>query len=398
MSTVVDCNSVPACACGSLRCTVIGSLPKPDYVSMPDWFSTLRKTGLRTNYQAYEANSFFEKMGAENNDERGKVEEEFKKATKELESFQAGCGIDVVTDGEVRRENYVYALLRSTPGVSFDDLINRVMRNGAYTQASPVVVDKIGQITGIEAMCDEWALSQKLSENPVKYTLPGPMTVAGTVCAIKATGGKFYEEEEPFCEDYAASLNELVLALAAKGCKYIQIDEPVFARAPEKTLAFGVRCLEKCFAGLPEGVTRCVHICCGYPDKLDETDYPKADREAYFAIAPALDASPHFDCISLEDAWRKNDLALLGKFTKTTIQLGVVASNSSQVETVEEIAARVRLALEHIPMERLELNPDCGMAMLPMELIQQKLKNMSTAAALVRSEVEAKEAKKPRLA
>lgn len=373
-----------ACPCG-LTCTVIGSLPKPDYVSMPDWFSTLRKTGLRTDYQAHEANTFFEKM--QGDAARRQLEDEFARATKELEDFQADCGIDIVTDGEVRRENYIYGLLRSTPGVSFGELIERVMRNGAYKQASPVVVNKIGKITGIDALCKEWQLSQAASAKAVKYTLPGPLTVAGTICATKETGGTYYEAEQSFCEDYAAALNELVRALAAAGCAHIQIDEPVFARAPEKALAFGIACLEKCFAGLPEGVTRTTHVCCGYPDKLDETDYPKADPEAYFKIASALDASPLIDCVSLEDAWRNNDLTLLDLFQSTTVQLGVVSSNSSKVETVEQIAGRVREALRHVPMERLQLSPDCGLAMLPMPLIEAKLRNMSTAAALVRGEV-----------
>merc|ERR1719401_1121475 len=128
---------------------------------MPDWFSTLRKTGLRTDYQAHEANSFFEKM--QGDAAQRQLEDEFARATKELEAFQADCGVDVVTDGEVRRENYVYGLLRSTRGVSFDDLTERVMRNGAYKQASPVVVNKIGRISGIETLCEEWRRSQAAS-------------------------------------------------------------------------------------------------------------------------------------------------------------------------------------------------------------------------------------------
>ena len=122
-----------------------------------------------------------------------------------------------------------------------------------------------------------------------------------------------------------------------------------------------------------------MHMCCGYPSELNSTDYPKADRQAYFDLAEAVDRSS-IDQVSIEDAHRHNDLALLEKFKNTTVLLGVVNIANTRVETVEEIRERLRAACNHIDKERIIAAPDCGLAMLERELVVQKMKNMSEAA------------------
>jgi len=179
--------------------------------------------------------------------------------------------------------------------------------------------------------------------------------------------------------DLAEIVNFHAVALAQAGCKYIQVDEPLFARQPQKALDYGIRLLDRCFEGAGEGCQKSVHICCGYPGYLDQTDYLKADPKAYFQIAPAIDASC-IDAVSIEDAHCQNDLSLLGLFKRTKVIFGAVKIASSRVETQDEIEERLRAALEHIEAERLIVAPDCGLAYLPPQVLQAKLTNMCAAA------------------
>jgi 5-methyltetrahydropteroyltriglutamate--homocysteine methyltransferase len=120
-------------------------------------------------------------------------------------------------------------------------------------------------------------------------------------------------------------------------------------------------------------------MCCGYPDRLDNPDYPKADRDAYLAIADAIERST-IQAVSLEDAHRHNDLSLLDHFKTTAVIFGAVAIARSRVETMDEIRARLRAALEHIDAERLIAAPDCGLGLLGRELAMAKLTNLCAAA------------------
>jgi 5-methyltetrahydropteroyltriglutamate--homocysteine methyltransferase len=122
-----------------------------------------------------------------------------------------------------------------------------------------------------------------------------------------------------------------------------------------------------------------VHVCCGYPDKLDAEDYPKAPKEAYLELASGLDEVA-IDAVSIEDAHRPNDLALLEKFARKTVVLGVIAIARSRVEEVEEVRDRLRAALDHIDAHRLIAAPDCGLGLLGRTLARDKLKVLAEAA------------------
>jgi len=179
-------------------------------------------------------------------------------------------------------------------------------------------------------------------------------------------------------------VNRHILELVEAGCKHIQVDEPLFARKADDALAWGVKTLDQVFEGCPKEVEKTVHICCGYPGHLDQTEYLKADVNAYFRLAPAIDASEMVDVVSLEDAWRHNDLSLLGHFKKTKVILGTMNSASSKVESVEEMRTRLSEALEHIEPERLLVAPDCGLGLFTgskhRNALNQKLANMCAAA------------------
>ncbi|MGI9350974.1 MAG: hypothetical protein ACR2O3_05385, partial [Rhizobiaceae bacterium] len=154
-----------------------------------------------------------------------------------------------------------------------------------------------------------------------------------------------------------------------------------FARKPVEALAYGMDTLARCFHNVPEHVTTAVHMCCGYPNKLDATDYPKADPHSYIQIATSVDGIT--DQISIEDAHRHNSEDLFSLFEKSQLVIGFVKIASSQVESVEEIHARMAEILRILPAERVIAAPDCGLGFLSRELAMTKLSNMSTAAKSV---------------
>jgi 5-methyltetrahydropteroyltriglutamate--homocysteine methyltransferase len=346
----------------ALLTTTIGAYPKPDYVEVPDWFHLPGGTddGNPTEGWAEAVAALGEK-----------AEEVFARGTREVIRDQVRAGIDIPTDGEVRRENYIHYHCRHLDGFDFEVLTRRIARNGAYVADLPTVRSEIRARAPF--LPHDWQVAQSFTDKPVKITLPGPMTVTDT------TVDAFYGDPAAEGRAIGEALNQEVLALAEAGCRYIQIDEPVFARRPQAALDYGLENLERAFHGCPEEVMRTVHMCCGYPDRLDNPDYPKADPEAYLQLADAVEASSIM-AVSIEDAHRHNDLALLERFNTTTVILGVVAIAKSRVEPIEEIRARLEAALAHIDAERLIAAPDCGLGILGRELALAKLRNLVEAA------------------
>ncbi|MBT4604118.1 cobalamin-independent methionine synthase II family protein [archaeon] len=351
---------------GKIKTTVIGSYPKPAYVEIPDWF----KLGFAT-YTTKDSNAYLK-----NKDQ----DDDFHllKGIKEVLQEQEKIGIDIPTDGEIRRGNYIHYHCRHLKGISFDKLTKKVCRNGAYTFMAPTVIGKIESIKPF--LANEWKLCTLFTNNQIKVTIPGPMTIFDTISS------EYYKDEKELYDDIVKAINHEVLSLAEQGCVHIQIDEPLLVRKPKDALDFGIKNLERCFAGVPSTVFKTIHACCGYPNKLDEKDYPKADKDAYLKVAKALDDAD-IDAISLEDCHRRNDPELFSKFTKTTIILGVLKIASSKIETVEEIKNHIEEVLQNIPAERLMIAPDCGLAMLPIEICKAKLKNMVKAVELVNQQI-----------
>ena len=342
--------------------TTIGAYPKPDYVPVTDWFSP--KNGDYTS--TYEA-----ELAAAGESADGL----FERAVAEVIADQIDAGIDLVTDGEIRRENYIHYQCRHMTGFDFAELSGKRMR-GTVSACLPTIRGPVtAGSAGASPLVRDFRLARSVSSRPVKITLPGPMTI------IDSTVDAHYDDEQALGADLAEALNAHVSELVEAGCEHIQIDEPVMARKPELALAHGVDQLASCFDGVPAGVARVVHACCGYPNALDDEDYPKADIGAYHELAEALDDAP-IDQISLEDAHRHNDLAeLLPRFARTTVILGVVAIARSRIEPVEEIRSRLETALHHIPPDRLVAAPDCGLGYLSRDQARAKLANLCEAAA-----------------
>jgi len=344
--------------------TTIGAYPKPDYVPIADWFTTDYRAGKVVDYTS----AYQDQVDAAGVD----AESLFRRATKEVIDDQIDAGIDIVTDGEVRRENYVHAQCRHLRGFDFEHLGQHRVRDTIETRL-PTVSGPVGFDTS--PLADEFKIAQSFSTRPVKVTLPGPMTI------IDTTVDAHYHDERALGADLAAALNAQIHELVAAGCSHIQIDEPVMARKPVLSLDHGIAQLSRCFDGVPPTVTRAVHCCCGYPRQLDDSDYPKADRRTYLQLAPALDAAPIHQ-VSIEDAHRHNDLAaLLPLFAETTVILGVVAIAQSRIETAGEIAARLRVAREYLPKDRLVAAPDCGLGYLDRDHARNKLRALTEAVA-----------------
>ncbi|MDC0037139.1 5-methyltetrahydropteroyltriglutamate--homocysteine methyltransferase, partial [Alphaproteobacteria bacterium] len=271
-----------------------------------------------------------------------------------------------------KRENYIHYHCRHLNGVDFNTLTEKAARTGNYKCWLPTITNKISAADPF--LVDEWKSNQSLSNKPVKVTIPGPMTITDTIA------NTHYTSDEEMGYDLANAINTEIKRLVDAGCKYIQVDEPLFARKPNNALAFGIKNLEKCFEGINQSdVEKITHICCGYPDKIDAVNYPKAPLESYKKIAKALDGSK-IDSVSLEDAHRYNDLSLLKNYKNTKIIFGVIKIASSKIETAEEIESRIKETLKFISKEQLIAAPDCGLGHLNRELAIKKLKIMSLVA------------------
>ncbi len=343
--------------------TTLGAYPKPSYVELPDWFQPERTN----DYDFQELNQYDAAQLAN-------LKELLDRATAEVVQDQVAAGIDIPTDGEVRRESYIHYHCRQLNGYNPLKLTERVMRNGSWIAPVPTFDAPISAKAPF--LPADFAVAQAATERPIKVTIPGPLTISDS------TANTYYPDDKAWCADMAAALNEEVLALVAAGCKYIQVDEPVFARYPDRALDYGMDNLARCFANVPADVTKVMHMCCGYPDKLDNENYPKADRSVYFDLVQGVE-NAGINAISIEDAHRHNDLRLLEKFEKATVILGVVAIARSRVETVEEIHNRLQQALNHIDADRLMAAPDCGLGMLPRDIAIAKMRNLSAAAKAI---------------
>lgn len=354
----------------SVLTTTIGAYPKPDYLDLPDWWQDSREGEYYTFNYVDDYEAAVARLGAE-------LEPLCVRATKDVIDDQVGAGIDIVTDGEMRRENYIHYHCRRLDGMDFANRADMEFRPGYH--------GRVPAITGaIRAQApflpSDWKAAQDMTDRPVKITLPGPVTI-GNACVDEHYGDD-RDARKQRGADLAEALNAEIKALAAAGCRYVQVDEPGFARSPDDALDFGFENLDRCWHGVPDSVTRTVHMCCGYPNKLDAENYPKADNDIYGRLAYLVEDSliQHY---SLEDAHRHIDLAVLERFKTTTVILGCFDISKSRIETVDEMEERLKGALEHIDAERLIAAPDCGLGLLPRDIAVAKMTNLSAAAARV---------------
>jgi 5-methyltetrahydropteroyltriglutamate--homocysteine methyltransferase len=262
------------------------------------------------------------------------------------------AGIDIITDGEIRRESYS----------------NRFSQAG---RAMPVprVVGKIRRRAPVELRDVEFLLRQ--TERATKITLPGPFTLS------RQAKNEFYADEEEMAMDYAAAVNAELRDLKASGVDVVQLDEPWVRTAPDKAERYGVRAINRALEGI-EGPT-VVHLCFGYAHVVQ-------DKPSGYAFLPQL-ADTVAQQISIEAAQPKLDLGVLADLSGKQIMLGVLDLGSAAVETAEQVADRIRAGLRHVAAERLIPAPDCGMKYMPRERAFGKLRALVDGAAIVRREL-----------
>ena len=289
-------------------------------------------------------------------------------ATRLAVRDQEVAGLDIITDGEIRRVSYSSRFANALDGIDQDNPGTRASRGGISVSV-PRVVGPIKRSHPVEVR--DVKFLRECSTRKIKITVPGPFTMA------QQAQDDFYNDEEALALDYAAAVNDEIKDLFAAGADVVQIDEPYMQAQPDKARRFGVKVLDRAVAGV-SGVTA-VHLCFGYALTV------KTKARAYdFLTELEASAVKH---ISIETAQPKLDCAILSKIPDKHIILGVLDLGDMNVETAETIAGRVRRALPYISPDRVILAPDCGMKYLPRDVAFGKLKAMADAAAILRREV-----------
>jgi 5-methyltetrahydropteroyltriglutamate--homocysteine methyltransferase len=278
------------------------------------------------------------------------------------------AGIDIVSDGEIRRESYSNRFALELDGVDGDNPAQVIGRTGAAT-AVPRVVGPIRRSHPVEVRDAAFLCGN--TDRATKITMPGPFTMA------QQAKDEFYGDEEAMTMDYAAAVNAELHALKATGIDVIQIDEPWMQARPEQAARYGVRALNRALEGIAGPTV--VHLCFGYAAVV-------SSKPSGYSFLPQLADSTAAQ-ISIEAAQPSLDLGVLADLAGKTVMLGVLDLSSDTIETPEAIAARARQALAFIAPERLVLAPDCGMKYLPRAVAFGKLKAMADGAAIVRREL-----------
>jgi 5-methyltetrahydropteroyltriglutamate--homocysteine methyltransferase len=276
------------------------------------------------------------------------------------------AGIDIVSDGEMRRESYSNRFATALEGVDLDNPGVAVDRTG-HENPVPRVVGPIRRTRPVEVQDVEFLRAN--TDRRIKITLPGPFTMT------QQAQNDHYEDEESLALAYAAAVNEEAHDLKAAGADVIQIDEPYLQARPEKARAYGLNAIDRALDGI-EGDTA-LHICFGYGHIVK-------DKPAGYSFLEELN-----DCvvrqISVETAQPGLDLSVLSRLPDKTIILGVIdLSDDAPVETADAVAHRIREALEHVSADRLVVAPDCGLKYLPRATAYAKLKAMAAGTRIVR--------------
>ena len=281
---------------------------------------------------------------------------------------QERAGLDIITDGEMRRESYSNRFATALDGVDLDNPGIALDRSGEPNPV-PRVTGRISRRHAVEVR--DVAFLRANTDRPIKITVPGPFTMA------QQAQNDFYDDEAEMARDYAAAVNAEIRDLFAAGADIVQIDEPYMQARPDKARAYGLDALRVALDGVA-GRTA-LHICFGSAALIHE-------RPGGYNFLPEL-ADTALDEISIETAQSDLDCAILAKLPGKTIMLGVLDLSTHEVETPEAVAARIRRALPHVPAERIVVAPDCGLKYLPRDVAYGKLEAMVKGAAIVRAEL-----------
>ncbi|MGH6671557.1 MAG: uroporphyrinogen decarboxylase family protein [Xanthobacteraceae bacterium] len=281
---------------------------------------------------------------------------------------QERAGLDIVTDGEQRRESYSNRFATALDGVDVDNPGTTINRSGKPIPV-PRVVGPIRRRAPVELR--DLNVLRANTGRPIKATVPGPFTMS------KQAQDDYYKDEEALAFGYAEAVNAEIKDLFGAGADVVQIDEPWMQQHPEKARQYGLKALDRALDGVRGTVA--VHLCFGYAAVVH-------DKPSGYSFLPELEGTKAQQ-ISIEAAQPKLDLQVLRELPSKTIILGVIDLWDMNVESPPTIAERIRRALAHVPADRVVVAPDCGMKYLPRPIAFAKMKAMAEGAALVRREL-----------
>ena len=340
-----------------LTTTVVGSYPQPEWLIDRDNL----KSRLPPRVRAREIWRIPEQFLEQAQDDATIV------AIRDMEN----AGIDIISDGEIRRESYSNRFATALDGMDLDNPGTAIDRTG-HPNPVPRVVGPIRRNRPVEVRDVEFL--RRNTTHKIKITVPGPFTVS------QQAQNDYYPDDKALALDVANAVNAEIKGLLAAGANTVQIDEPYLQARPEKAKAYGVEVINRALEGI-EGTTA-LHMCFGYAAIVH-------NRGGQYAFLSELN-----DCIvkqiSIEAAQPNLDLSVLKDLPTKTIILGVLNLGDMQIETPEIVANRIREALKYIEPDRLIIAPDCGMKYLPREVAFGKLKAMVEGAKIVRAEVSGK--------
>jgi 5-methyltetrahydropteroyltriglutamate--homocysteine methyltransferase len=325
-----------------LMTTVVGSYPKPKWL--------------------HRARDLFEEE--DRNFDEENFEEAKDDASRLITEEHERCGLDVVVDGEMRRNEMVEYFAHRIDGYEFN---GRVKVWGHNYFDKPSVVDEVEYDQ--EWLISEYEFTSDVADTPVKVPITGPYTLASW------SFNEVYDDEAKLAYELAELVNEEIEGLVEAGARYIQIDEPALATTPDDHAIVG-ECLERIAADVPDDVRLGLHVCYGdysriYPEILE---YPVHEYDLELA-------NGNFEQL---DVFKDDE------FTKD-FAMGVTDAHVAEVESVEEIKENIKKGLEVVPPERLTVSPDCGLKLLPRDVAYGKMENMVKAAREIEQELDAGE-------
>jgi 5-methyltetrahydropteroyltriglutamate--homocysteine methyltransferase len=338
-----------------LPTTVVGSYPQPDWLLNRAMLSkSVARVRMQELWQIPEAH----------------LEEAQDDATIVAIRDMERAGIDIVTDGEIRRESYSNRFATALDGIDTDNPAIVTSQSGMQTPV-PRVVGDIKRSRPIELRDMEFL--RRNTDRAAKITLPGPFTMS------QQAKNEHYKDEEEMAMAFAAAVNAEARDLQDAGADVIQLDEPWVRNNPDLARRYAVKAINRALEGI--NVPTVIHICFGYAAVVPGSTKPSG----YSFLAELADSSAQQ--ISIEAAQPRLDLGVLKDLSNKSILVGVLDLGDPEIEPVSVVADRIRNALKHVAPERLVVAPDCGMKYMPRATAFGKLKAMSDAAAKVRAEI-----------
>jgi len=289
---------------------------------------------------------------------------------------QEQVGLDIISDGEIRRESYSNRFATALAGIDIDNPGSALDRSG-HPNPVPRIVGPIRRVRPVEV--EDTRFLRAHTTRPIKMTVPGPFTMS------QQAQNDYYPSDEAAAMAYAAAVNEEIRDLFAAGADVVQIDEPYMQARPDKARHFGLAALNRALEGITG--TTAVHICFGYAAIIHQ-------RPSGYSFLPELAGSACRQ-ISIETAQSQLDCAVLGKLEGKQIMVGCLDLDDRAIETPETVVARIKRALPYIRLDNVILAPDCGMKYLPRDVAVGKLTSMVAAAKMLRAEFGVRQEQRP---